>query len=193
VSTLLLEICCVLQWLLELKWAKKAKSAMDAGKLVTDEIVIGLIKEAISHPDVDQKGYILDGFPRSLVQMHMLEDMLRGTGHHLDAVIQFKIDDDELIERICGRLIHKSSGRTYHNKFNPPKVPGRDDITGDDLIRRPDDNESTLIARLKVFHEETKPLLAHYGVQGLLTTIDASQPIDACFEEIEAALQRGQR
>jgi len=169
---------------------KKAKVAMDAGKLVTDDIVIGMIKEAISNPDVGEKGYILDGFPRSVVQMHMLEDMLVQAGHQLDAVVQFKIDDNELIERICGRLIHKASGRTYHMKFNAPLVPGKDDVTGEDLIRRPDDNEATLVARLKVFHEETAPLLDHYRSKGLLTTIDASQPIDLCLGEIEAALQR---
>jgi len=169
---------------------KKAKVAMDAGKLVTDDIVIGMIKEAISNPDVAEKGYILDGFPRSLVQMHMLEDMLNGAGHQLDAVVQFQIDDYELIERICGRLIHKSSGRTYHMKFNPPVVPGKDDITGEELIRRPDDNEATLVARLKVFHDETAPLLEHYQSKGFLTVIDASQPIDICFGEIETALQR---
>jgi len=168
----------------------RAKSAMDSGKLVTDEIVIGIIKDELAVLDAEGKGYILDGFPRTTKQMEMLEKMLGENGQHLDAVIHFQIDDTELVERICGRLIHKTSGRTYHTKFNPPKVPGKDDVTGEDLIRRSDDNEATLTARLKAFHAETAPVIGYYRRKNILTTIDAAQPIDVCFDEIERAMVR---
>jgi len=172
---------------------RKAKAAMDAGKLVTDDIVIGIIRDEIAPLDARGVGYILDGFPRTHKQMLMLEDMLEQSGHHLDAVIHFAIDDGELVERICGRLIHKSSGRTYHTKFNPPKAAGKDDVTGEELTRRSDDNEATLTARLKAFHAETAPVIDHYRTKSILTTIDASQSIDVCFSSIEGAIERNAR
>ena len=135
-----------------------AKKVMDSGALVSDEIIIGLVKERIKETDC-AKGFLFDGFPRTIPQA----DAMKVAGVELDYVVEIAVDDSEIIERMSGRRTHPSSGRTYHVKFNPPKVAGKDDLTGEDLIQRDDDKEETVKKRLAVYHDQTKPLIDYYG------------------------------
>ena len=135
-----------------------AKKVMDSGALVSDEIIIGLVKERIREPDC-AKGFLFDGFPRTIPQA----DAMKAAGVELDYVVEIAVDDSEIVERMSGRRTHPGSGRTYHVKFNPPKVAGKDDITGEALIQRDDDKEETVKKRLAVYHEQTKPLIDYYG------------------------------
>lgn len=156
---------------------KEAKKVMESGGLVSDAIVVGLIRENLQSKDCE-KGFILDGFPRTVTQAQKLDEMLTASGMKgVDSVINFEIKDELLVKRITGRLFHPSSGRSYHTEFNPPKVSMKDDITGEDLIRRSDDNEDTLKKRLVSFHDKTKPVLDYYSRAGILHAIDASKPI----------------
>ncbi len=135
----------------------EAKKIMDAGKLVSDEIIIGLVKERVAEPDCT-KGYLLDGFPRTIPQA----DAMRENNIDVDFVVEIDVDDEEIIKRMSGRRVHPGSGRTYHVIYNPPKVEGKDDETGEDLIQRDDDQEETVRKRLSVYHEQTKPLIDYY-------------------------------
>jgi adenylate kinase len=156
---------------------KEAKAVMDAGALVSDDIVVGLIRENIS-TSACEKGFILDGFPRTVPQAEKLDEMLADNARHgIDAVLDFQIPDALLVKRITGRLFHPASGRSYHTEFNPPKTPMKDDKTGDELVRRSDDNEETLVKRLESFHRQTSPVLSFYKNAGILTAIDANRPI----------------
>ena len=139
----------------------RAKAAMDEGKLVSDEIVVSIIEERIQQEDC-AGGYLLDGFPRNVTQAEKLDEMLQEAGQNIDFVIQLEVDDELLVDRVTGRRIHKPSGRSYHIKFNPPKVDGKDDVTGEDLIQRPDDNEETIRERLNTYHAQTAPLIDYY-------------------------------
>lgn len=168
---------------------KKAKAAMEAGALVTDEIVIGIIKDAIKSPEC-RRGFILDGFPRTVVQAQKLDEMLAKEDTQVDAVINFNIPDEVLVERISGRRVHPASGRSYHVKFNPPKVPGKDDVTGEALIQRKDDNVSTLSSRLNAFHDQTKPVIDFYREQGKLTEVNANTKMTNVTEQIRSSLGR---
>ncbi|MGA7751089.1 MAG: adenylate kinase [Gallionella sp.] len=134
-----------------------AKKVIDGGSLVSDDIIIGLVKERINEPDCAH-GFLLDGFPRTLLQAQAMKDM----NIHIDFVVVIEVPDNEIIKRMSGRRVHPASGRTYHVEFNPPKVAGKDDITREDLVQRPDDIEDTVIKRLTVYHEQTKPLVAYY-------------------------------
>lgn len=134
-----------------------AKAVMDSGQLVSDEIIIGLVKERLAQPDC-AKGYMFDGFPRTLRQA----DALKEHGVELDAVLEIDVPDSEIIERMSGRRVHVASGRTYHIKFNPPKAEGKDDETGEALVQREDDKEEVVTKRLDVYHEQTKPLVKYY-------------------------------
>ncbi len=135
-----------------------AKKVMDSGALVSDEIIIGLVKERIKEADC-AKGFLFDGFPRTIPQA----DAMKLAGVELDYVVEIAVDDGEIVERMSGRRTHPGSGRTYHVKFNPPKVAGKDDVSGEDLIQRDDDKEETVKKRLAVYHEQTKPLIDYYG------------------------------
>jgi len=139
---------------------KMAKAAMDSGQLVTDEIIIGLVKDRIAEDDC-KNGYLLDGFPRTLPQA----DAVTSAGIAIDAVIEIAVDDSVIVKRMSGRRAHLASGRTYHLEYNPPKVEGKDDETGEELVQRPDDKEDVVLDRLKVYHELTEPLVAYYKNQ----------------------------
>jgi adenylate kinase len=130
---------------------------MSSGGLVTDEIIIALVKERIKHTDCDN-GYLLDGFPRTIPQAQAMVD----AGIEIDRVIEIRVDDDEIVSRLSGRRVHVASGRIYHIKHNPPETEGIDDTTGETLVQRDDDKEATVRKRLSVYHEQTKPLVSFY-------------------------------
>ncbi|MGV6827537.1 MAG: adenylate kinase [bacterium] len=134
-----------------------AKKIMDEGGLVSDDIIMGMVKERITEDDC-KNGYLFDGFPRTIPQAEALKE----AGVPVDAVVEIDVPDDEIIKRMSGRRVHLASGRTYHVVFNPPKVEGKDDETGEDLIQRDDDQEDTVRARLKVYHDQTEPLIDFY-------------------------------
>lgn len=136
----------------------EAKKVMDAGGLVSDDIIIGLVKERIAQADC-ANGFLFDGFPRTLAQA----DALRDANVNIDAVVEIAVDDAEIIKRMSGRRAHLASGRTYHVIYNPPKVEGKDDVTGEELVQRDDDKEETVKARLNVYHEQTAPLIGYYS------------------------------
>jgi adenylate kinase len=135
----------------------EAKKVMDSGSLVSDDIIIALVKERISQPDC-ANGFLFDGFPRTIPQA----EAMRSAGVRLDVVLEIDVPDSSIVERMSGRRVHVASGRTYHLRFNPPKVEGRDDITGEELIQRVDDLEETVKKRLAVYAEQTRPLVAYY-------------------------------
>jgi len=136
---------------------RAAKKIMDAGGLVPDDIIINLVKERIKEADCTN-GFLLDGFPRTIPQAQAIRD----AGIEIDFVLEIEVPDSDIIQRMDGRLVHPASGRTYHKTFNPPKVSNKDDITGEDLIQRPDDRVDTVKKRLAVYHEQTKPLVEYY-------------------------------
>ncbi|MDH3282847.1 MAG: adenylate kinase [Gammaproteobacteria bacterium] len=140
---------------------RQAKTIMDAGQLVPDEVVMGLVTERLKHPDC-AGGYLLDGFPRTLAQAEGLDRH----GVHVDYVVNIAVPDDEIIRRMNGRRVHLASGRTYHVEFNPPQQQGVDDETGEPLIQREDDKEQTVRQRLTVYHEQTQPLVDYYAQKG---------------------------
>ena len=162
---------------------KKAKDVMARGELVSDELVIGLFKENMFAPQCE-RGLLLDGFPRTTVQAEKLDEMFKEQGKNVDKVIEFKVNDDILVERIEGRRVHAASGRSYHVKFNPPKVDGVDDVTGEPLMQRKDDTKEALETRLKAYHTQTSPILAYYQAQNKLTTVDAMQKMDKVESDI---------
>jgi adenylate kinase len=135
-----------------------AKKIMDTGGLVSDDIIIGLVRDRLQQPDC-AKGYLFDGFPRTIPQA----EAMKTAGVPIDYVLEIDVPDSAIIERMSGRRVHVASGRTYHVKFNPPKAPGKDDATGEDLIQRDDDREETVKNRLGVYHAQTEPLVAYYN------------------------------
>ncbi|RZI87303.1 MAG: adenylate kinase [Pseudomonas sp.] len=139
----------------------QAKAIMDAGKLVSDELIINLVKDRIAQPDC-ANGFLFDGFPRTIPQAEALVT----AGVELDAVVEIAVEDEEIVQRIAGRRVHEGSGRVYHVVYNPPKVAGKDDVTGEDLVQRKDDTEETVRHRLSVYHDQTKPLVNFYQELG---------------------------
>ena len=136
----------------------EAKAFMDSGGLVPDAVIIGLVSERIKDADC-QNGFLFDGFPRTIPQA----EAMKNEGVGIDYVVEIDVPDSAIIERMSGRRSHPASGRTYHVKFNPPKVAGKDDVTGEDLVQRPDDAEATVMTRLAVYHSQTKPLVEYYA------------------------------
>ena len=136
----------------------EAKKIMDAGGLVRDDIIIGLVKDRLKEADC-QSGYMFDGFPRTIPQA----DAMKEAGVAIDFVLEIDVPDSEIVGRMSGRRVHVASGRTYHIKFNPPKVDGKDDVTGEPLIQRDDDREETVLKRLEVYHQQTEALVGYYG------------------------------
>jgi len=169
-----------------------AKKVMDAGGLVSDDIIVGLVNDRLREPDC-RNGYLFDGFPRTIPQA----DALRDTGVALDYVLEIDVPDAAIVERMSGRRVHPASGRTYHAKYNPPKVPDRDDVTGEPLIQREDDREDTVRKRLAVYHEQTEPLIAYYRKWSdtreprapKYRKVDGLGSVDAIRDAVRAALR----
>jgi adenylate kinase len=167
---------------------RKAKAVMDRGELVSDDIVVGIIADRLDAPDV-KKGFILDGFPRNTAQAEALDRMLVGKGLKLDAVVEMKVDDEALVERITGRYTCARCGKGYHDRFERPKVAGVCDACGStEFTRRADDNEKTVRDRLDIYNKQTAPLIAHYGSRGRLKTIDGMAEIGDVTRQIEQVL-----
>ena len=168
----------------------EAKKIMDAGGLVRDDIIIGLVKERIQEADC-ANGFLFDGFPRTLAQAEAMKE----AGVVLDFVVEIDVPDEAIVERMSGRRVHLSSGRTYHLVYNPPKVAGKDDETGEDLIQRDDDQAETVQKRLNVYHEQTEVLVEYYGKQSVETglpgyiKVDGTQDVNEVKEQVLAQLQ----
>ncbi len=165
-----------------------AKRVMDEGKLVSDELIIGLVKERITQADC-AGGFLLDGFPRTIPQA----DAMKDADIKVDHVIEFDVNDEVIVERMSGRRVHPGSGRVYHLRYNPPKVEGKDDETGEELAIRPDDQEQTVRKRLGIYHEQTKPLVDYYTE--LASTgdcayhkLDGSQAVEAVSQQLATLL-----
>ena len=165
----------------------KAKSFMDNGDLVPDEVTIGIVRERLSKEDC-QKGFLLDGFPRTVAQAEALENILADLGKKMNYVININVDKDILMERLTGRRICKECGATYHLVFNPPTEEGVCDRCGGELYQRADDNEETVQNRLDVNIKQTQPLLAYYEEKGYLKNIDGQQDIHRVFDDIDELL-----
>ncbi|XP_042466427.1 adenylate kinase 4-like [Zingiber officinale] len=165
----------------------KAKEAMDKGDLVPEDLVVAIIDEAIKRPSC-QKGFILEWFPRTVVQAEKIDGMLAKQGAKIDKVLNFAIDDAILEERITGRWIHPSSGRTYHTKFAPPKVPGVDDVSGEPLIKKKDDTAEVLKSKLESFHRQTEPVIDYYSKKGIVGQLHAENPPKELTDEVHKAL-----
>jgi adenylate kinase len=172
---------------------RQAKAVMDAGELVSDDIIIGLVKERITEPDCSS-GFLFDGFPRTLAQAEAMRD----AGVDIDAVVEIAVPDDEIVNRLSGRRSHPGSGRVYHVTFNPPKVEGVDDITGEPLVHRDDDREETIRNRLANYHAQTEVLTSYYGdleAKGgagapRLIKVDGTQSIETVRDEALAELDK---
>lgn len=167
---------------------KRAKAIMDRGELVPDEVVVSIIADRLGAPDM-AKGFILDGFPRNTAQAEALDAMLARKGLKLDAVIEMKVDDEALVERITGRYICAKCGKGYHDKFEQPKTAGVCDACGStQFTRRADDTEKTVRDRLGIYNKQTAPLVSHYGARGSLKTIDGMAEISDVTRQIEGVL-----
>ena len=174
----------------ESETGQKAKALMEAGQLVPDALLIDMLEHRIRQPDT-KAGFILDGFPRNVAQAEALDAMLARSGQRLDAVVELKVDDAELVERIAGRFTCGKCGAGYHDSFHKPRVENTCDMCGShEFLRRPDDKRETVAARLEVFHTQTAPILPHYRALGRLVTVDGMADMDEVTRQVEAALDR---
>lgn len=162
---------------------KQISAILGSGGLVPDSLTVEIIRDRLSQPGVSSGGYILDGFPRTIVQAEALD-----TFENIDTVLFFQLSREKIIERLSGRRVHKSSGRIYHVLFNPPQVAGKDDVTGEALMQRPDDHAGAISRRLAVYEEETAPLISYYQDRQKLITIDASPSPEDVFCSVQACL-----
>jgi adenylate kinase len=166
----------------------QAKAVMEAGKLVSDEIVVGIIADRIEQPDA-KKGFVLDGFPRTIAQAEALDALLKARGRSIDAAIEVRVPDEFLVERITGRYTCAKCGTGYHEKFQRPKVEGVCDKCGSrEFVRRPDDNEQAVRTRLEAYHRQTAPLLPYYERRGVLHVVDGTQSIETVAARINDIL-----
>ncbi len=165
----------------------QAKSIIDKGELVSDELVIGIVRDRIFSTECEC-GYMLDGFPRTLAQAEKLDQILSDRNQKIDVVFRLCVPDDMAIRRIAGRRFHITSGRSYNIEFNPPKIEGRDDITGEKLVQREDDKEEIVQSRLNTYHELTEPLVRYYQKQGILRAIDGTGSPENIYTEIKQML-----
>jgi adenylate kinase len=165
------------------------KTVMDAGNLVSDEIVVGIVEERIFKNDC-AAGYMLDGFPRNKVQAKKLDAMLTGKNQQIDIVLRLLVDDEVVVRRIAGRRFHEESGRSYNVEFNPPEIAGIDDLTGEPLTQRADDNEKVVQSRLNIYREQTEPLVKYYEEKGILVPIEGIGTPDEIFAKIKTALNQ---
>ena len=170
----------------------KAKSFMDQGSLVPDEVTIGIVRERLSQADCDE-GFLLDGFPRTVPQAEALNELLADLGKQVTYVININVEKEELISRLTGRRICKVCGSSYHLQFDPPKVEGRCDKDDGELYQRADDNPETVTNRLEVNMSQTQPLLDFYEKQGVLKNVDGQQQIDEVFKAVDAILQQDEQ
>ena len=166
---------------------KQAKAVIDSGALVSDEIVIGIVRNRIKQTDCTN-GYMLDGFPRNLTQAKKLDQMLASQNEQIDKVVELCVNDAAVVARIAGRRFHLASGRSYHIEFNPPKIEGKDDETGEPLVQREDDKEDTVEFRLNTYYEQTSPLVEYYGEKGVLGSVDGMGTPDEIYSRIKKAL-----
>lgn len=166
---------------------KEAKSFMDKGELVPDEVTIGIVRERLSQDDT-KNGFLLDGFPRTVAQAEALESLLKDLGKQIDHVVNIDVDAEILVPRLTGRWICPTCGATYHVIFNPPKVEGICDVDGSALMQREDDQEETVRRRLDVNIEQSKPLIDFYAEKGYLRTLDGDRPIDVVYADVKALL-----
>ena len=165
----------------------QAKSIIDKGELVSDELVIGIVRDRIFSTECEC-GYMLDGFPRTLAQAEKLDKILLDRNQKIDVVFRLCVPDDMAIRRIAGRRFHITSGRSYNIEFNPPKIEGRDDITGEKLVQREDDKEEIVQSRLNTYHELTEPLVRYYQKQGIIKAIDGAGSPENIYAEIKKSL-----
>ncbi|PWZ01354.1 adenylate kinase 1 [Testicularia cyperi] len=172
---------------------KMAKKIMDQGGLVSDEIMVSMIKDQLENNPSCKAGFILDGFPRTTPQAEKLDHMLQDKNQKLDHAVELKINDNLLISRITGRLVHPASGRSYHKEFSPPKKPMTDDITGEPLIQRSDDNAETLKKRLATYHAQTAAVTDYYRKQGIWSPVDASQAPKVVWQSINAIFENSKQ
>ncbi len=168
---------------------KKAKEYMDKGELVPDEIVIGIVKERLQQPDCE-KGFILDGFPRTLAQAEALDEMLKELGKKIDAVINIAVPEEEVVKRIVYRRTCRNCGAVYHLIYNPPKEDNKCDKCGGELYQRDDDKEETVRERYKVYKQNTEPLIEYYRKKGVLYDVDGTKDINGVWEEIVSILEK---
>jgi adenylate kinase len=166
----------------------EARRYMDAGDLVPDAVIIGLVRERLAQPD-GRKGFVLDGFPRTAAQAEALDRLLEAEGTPLDRVVLFQVADDEPVARLSGRWVCRNCGRNYHVTLSPPRVPGRCDACGGELYQRTDDEEATVRRRLAVYARDTRPLVNYYRQRGLLTTISGTGTMDAVHAELVRATE----